>query len=213
MKDELINPAGIDSGTSAILNRRTFVRGAVAAAGVGMMADLTGCGSGDSSTAVPVTNPVAVPTAIQATTYAIPDSAFVRTLGAVPEGICNTLTCNAGVGIPGLKGAGAGLSVPGLGLPLGGVGGGSMMINQCGTFGPWDMAGQPTTGNWEQRTLTQAAFHIREEVVGGSTGVTVKTLAVNHTNVSTDRRLGTVLPGWIPLNPGDGEYSVLFPFA
>ena len=75
-----------------------------------------------------------------------------------------------------------------------------------------EYGGQPTVEFWEQRTLTQAGFHVREEVMGG-TGPTVKTLAVPHANVAPDRRLGTILPAWNTLNAGDGTYSVLFPFA
>lgn len=147
--------------------------------------------------------------------HKIPEAAYVRKLGNVPVGVCSPLgdqQCKTGKPTPMYRLAGAGLSVPGLGLPLGGIGGGSFMLNQCGTFGPWNMGGQPTVEYWEQRTLTQAAFHVREEVVGGA-GPTVKTLAVPHDNIAPDRRLGTVLPAWNTLRPGDGTYSVLFPFA
>jgi uncharacterized protein (DUF608 family) len=144
-----------------------------------------------------------------------PEAAYVRTLGAVSDGYCNVFgdqQCRTGIPTPHLREAGAGLAVPGLGLPLGGVGAGSFMLNQCGTFGPWNMGGQPTVAYWEQRTLPQAAFHVREQVSGTATA-TIKTLAVPHENIAPQRKLGTVLPAWNTLKPGDGTYSVLFPFA
>jgi len=186
------------------IKRRTFVTGAASTAGLAIGAGgMGGCAASSLGRSSPGIAPA---------THRIPDAAYVRTLGAVAPGICHPLKCANGVGFPGLKEVGAALSIPGLGLPMGGIGAGSFMINQCGTFGPWDMGGEPTTSHWEQRTLSQAAFHVREEVVGGS-GPTIKTLAVNHDNPSPDRRLGTVLPAWNTLKPGDGTYAVLYPFA
>lgn len=145
----------------------------------------------------------------------IPAAAYVRALGDVSTGYCPELgdhQCRTGEPVPGLRDAGAGLAVPGLGLPVGGIGAGSFMINQCGTFGPWNMGGMPTENYWEQRTLSQAAFHIREEYVG-EPGSSVRTLAVPHDSIAPQRRLGTVLPAWTTLEPGQGSYAVLFPFA
>ncbi|WP_436789644.1 GH116 family glycosyl-hydrolase [Yinghuangia sp. YIM S10712] len=193
----------------ASVDRRTFVRGAVATA---VAAGLVGCGTDDLTTSSGGGG--SYPGAGHSAHLA-PEASYVRALGAVPEGVCNTVAdqqCRTGVPTPGLRAVGAGVSVPGLGLPLGGIGAGSFMINQCGTFGPWDMGGQPTAGDWEKRNLPQAAFHIREEVAGRR-GPTVRTLAVPHTNTAPDRRLGNVLPAWDTLDPGDGTYSVLFPFA
>jgi uncharacterized protein (DUF608 family) len=80
------------------------------------------------------------------------------------------------------------------GIPLGGVGAGNFMYNLCGSFGPWQLK----TGRYEERFLTQAAFHVREEVAGGE--VKARTLATDD-----------VLPAWPRLNPGEGEYHALFP--
>ena len=57
------------------------------------------------------------------------------------------------------------MAQPGLGIPLGGLGAGSFMINQAGTFGPWNMGGS-TNSNYEKRILPQAAIHIREQQPG-----------------------------------------------
>ena len=194
------------AGTS--IPRRAFVRAAAATLGMTAVGGLaTGCATAArKGGAAPDARPAA---------HEVPEAAHVRPLGAVPPGYCNALgdqQCRTGTPTPRLRDAGAGLSVPGLGLPLGGIGGGSFMLNQCGTFGPWNMGGQPTRAFWEQRTLTQAAFHVREEIEGGA-GAIVKTLAVPHDNIAPDRRLGAVLPAWNTLKAGDGVYSVLFPFA
>lgn len=200
----------------APIDRRAFVRGTATVAGAASIGSLlTSCGLGGSSGDGAAGSSLAWPPGKQLAQVA-PEAAYTRIFGAVPAGVCNSLAdqqCRTGVPSPGLRGAGAGVSTPGLGLPLGGIGAGSFMINQCGTFGPWDMGGQPTTGTWEQRTLPQAAFHVREEVLAGDGTLTVKTLAAPHENIAPDRRFGTVLPAWNTLNPGDGKYSVLFPFA
>jgi non-lysosomal glucosylceramidase len=80
------------------------------------------------------------------------------------------------------------------GIPLGGVGAGNFMYNVCGSFGPWQMK----PGRYEERFLSQAAFHVREELPGAA--VKVRTLATDD-----------VLPAWTRLNPGDGQYHALFP--
>ncbi|PTL71917.1 hypothetical protein C1I63_03060 [Rathayibacter caricis DSM 15933] len=92
----------------------------------------------------------------------------------------------------------------GLGIPLGGLGAGSFMINQAGTFGPWNMGGSSNT-NYENRILSQAAIHVREQQSGQAP--TTKTLAVN-----TDE-FGSVLPAWSTLEEGSGTYSALYPFG
>jgi len=80
------------------------------------------------------------------------------------------------------------------GLPLGGIGAGNFMYNLCGTFGPWQLK----VGRYEERFLSQAAFHIREKVEGKD--ATARTL-------STD----DALPSWTRLNAGEGDYYALFP--
>lgn len=106
--------------------------------------------------------------------------------------------------IPGTRAYGNPMARPGLGIPLGGVGTGAFMLNQAGTFGPWDMGGASNT-NYEDRILPQAAFHIR--VQSGNRRPTTRTLAVN------DRQFGSVLPAWSSLPAGHGSYSALYPFG
>jgi len=79
------------------------------------------------------------------------------------------------------------------GIPLGGIGAGNFMLNLCGSFGPWRMK----PGRFEDRFLSQAAFHIREEINGK---VTTRTLLTEDG-----------LPTWQKLNNGDGDYYALFP--
>lgn len=80
------------------------------------------------------------------------------------------------------------------GMPLGGIGAGNFMFNFCGSFGPWHFK----PGRYEERFLSQAAFHVREEVVGQE--ARARTLATDD-----------VLPGWQRLEKGDGNYFALFP--
>ncbi len=80
------------------------------------------------------------------------------------------------------------------GIPLGGIGAGNFMYNLCGSFGPWQMK----TGRYEERFLSQAAFHVREEVSGAP--AKAQTLAT-----------ADVMAAWPKLNPGDGIYHALFP--
>jgi hypothetical protein len=81
------------------------------------------------------------------------------------------------------------------GMPVGGIGTGSFMYNFCGSFGPFYM--KPVV--YEERFLSQAAFHIREETKG-------KTVA--YTLATED-----VLPSWNRLKTGDADYKALFPKA
>jgi uncharacterized protein (DUF608 family) len=80
------------------------------------------------------------------------------------------------------------------GMPLGGIGAGNFMVNVTGSFGPWMMK----PGRYEERFLSQAGFHIREEVQG-KTAVT-RTLATDD-----------VLQAWNKLNPGEADYHALLP--
>lgn len=79
------------------------------------------------------------------------------------------------------------------GIPLGGIGAGNFMYNLCASFGPWQLK----AGRYEERFLSQAAFHAREEMAG----------KVNARTLATD----DVLPAWPRLKPGEGEYCALFP--
>ncbi|MFF1571380.1 GH116 family glycosyl-hydrolase [Leifsonia sp. NPDC058292] len=131
--------------------------------------------------------------------FPVPAAATVRQLGEIPPGPSTP-------GFPGLP-----ESVPGLGVPLGGVGAGSFMINQSGTFGPWFFGGSQND-SWEMRALPQAAFHVREQ--SGTDPATVKTLATNGpTSSSAARSWESPLSGWNVLQPGEGSYAALYPFG
>jgi non-lysosomal glucosylceramidase len=81
------------------------------------------------------------------------------------------------------------------GMPVGGIGTGSFMYNFCGSFGPFYM--KPVV--YEERFLTQAAFHVREET---------KEKTVAYTLATED-----VLPAWNRIGTGDADYRALFPKA
>jgi non-lysosomal glucosylceramidase len=83
---------------------------------------------------------------------------------------------------------------PKKGIPLGGIGSGSLMYNLCGSFGPFYMK----AGRYEERFLSQAAFHVYEQF--GERPAVVKTLATDD-----------VLPAWNRLQVGEAVYSALFP--
>jgi non-lysosomal glucosylceramidase len=135
---------------------------------------LASCSSGGSSSS----STTASAASLASSSFAFPAAAVVRPLGEIPKGTCNpqgSQVCNGEA--PGggdIQKGGYPLSVPGLGVPVGGVGAGSFMVNQAGTFGPWDFGGSQDS-TWEMRILPQAAFHFREQV--GSSPATVKTLA------------------------------------
>jgi uncharacterized protein (DUF608 family) len=81
------------------------------------------------------------------------------------------------------------------GIPIGGIGAGSLMLNGSGSFGPWHFQpGQPE----EQRRLATAAFHVYEKTTGKPATVTTLT---------TTRRM----PAWTPLPPNAGFYHALYP--
>jgi non-lysosomal glucosylceramidase len=142
--------------------------------------------------------------------FEIPDGALVRPLGEVVPGGCENLV------FPGCNPALAGFmpyTTPGLGVPLGGIGAGSFMINQSGTFGPWYFGGSQST-SYEVRALPQAAFHVREKV--GDAPSRLRTLA---TEGPKDETLPSVrswddpLSGWATLDPGQADYAALYPFG
>jgi non-lysosomal glucosylceramidase len=157
--------------------------------------------------------------------FPVPDAALVRSLGDISPGTCAPppawQACQGDNSVEGPNGFGSILgnypmSVPGLGIPVGGVGAGSFMINQAGTFGPWNFGGAQGS-NWETRVLPQAAFHVREQLDTGAP--TVRTLATDGpTNVGTSgpvsaRSWGSPLPAWNALKPGEGSYAALYPFG
>jgi non-lysosomal glucosylceramidase len=131
--------------------------------------------------------------------FKVPDAALVRPLGDIAP--------NQGTPFPvPFKGT------PGLGIPLGGMGAGSFMINQSGTFGPWSFNGSQGK-SWEMRSLPQAAFHVREQA--GNQAATVRTLAADgptHPG-SNEPTWQSPLPAWNELHAGEGSYAALYPFG
>src|SRR4051794_28401202 len=137
------------------------------------------------------------------------DAAYQRPLGAIGSTPCSSHDwqfCAGDTSDPNTSPYQLGnpMAQAGLGIPLGGLGAGSFMINQAGTFGPWNMGGSSNT-NYEKRILSQAAIHVREQQPGHS--ATTKTLAVNTSE------FGSVLPAWSTLAAGSGTYSALYPFG
>jgi non-lysosomal glucosylceramidase len=152
--------------------------------------------------------------------FTYPAAAVVRDLGRIPAGVCPPDVAQICQGKPPspfdpLSGN-APMDVPGLGVPLGGIGAGSFMVNQDGTFGPWFFGGSQDD-SWETRALPQAAFHVRERV--GSAPATVRTLATDGPQVTgtagpvPQRSWESPLPAWNRLQPGEGRYAALYPFG
>jgi non-lysosomal glucosylceramidase len=121
--------------------------------------------------------------------FGIPTCAWRHDLGELPK-ISLDATSELYGGVAGLNT----LMRAKKGIPLGGIGAGNFMYNVCGSFGPWHLK----TGRYEERFLSQGAFHFREKVEGNR--------AITRTLATQD-----VLPAWERLRPGDGEYYALFP--
>jgi non-lysosomal glucosylceramidase len=102
---------------------------------------------------------------------------------------------------------------PGMGIPLGGIGAGTFMINQSGTFGPWWFGGaQRTAHTYEVRALPQAAFHVYEKVGTGSASLTTLATDVPH-EPNPVPSWESPLAGWNTLEKADADYSALYPFG
>lgn len=117
--------------------------------------------------------------------WQVPNCAWHRTIGDIPEKAKLAYDKQGNMDTPNRTKKG---------MPLGGIGTGSFMLNFCGSFGPWNMK----AGRYEERFLSQAAFHVWEQVEG---------------KPSIQRTLATddVLPAWQRLNKGAGDYYALFP--
>jgi non-lysosomal glucosylceramidase len=120
-----------------------------------------------------------MPTDRQRTYWSMPTCAWHRRLGDYP----------ASTDVIDVAGCYDTQARPKKGIPLGGIGAGTFMYNLCGSFGPWHFK----PGRYEERFLTQAAFHVREQVQGKP--AQARTLATDD-----------VLPAWPRLNIGDGNY-------
>jgi non-lysosomal glucosylceramidase len=140
-----------------------------------------------------------------------PAGAFVRPLGASKP--------SKSLAIPAeLRGMSASYvdksNQGGRGIALGGLGSGSFMLNQQGTFGPWSF-----NGRQENRILPQAAFHLFEEVEGSAPNV--KTLAAptpssGELPAATSFSYGpngSLLPAWPTLATGEATYKAMYPFG
>ena len=147
--------------------------------------------------------------------FTYPQAAVVQSLGDIPVGLCDPVSANGCDGTP----SGRVIpSLPGMGIALGGVGAGSFILNDSGTFGPWNFGGsQYSNGEYQTRILPQAAFHIREQLAGGQ--ATVTTLAtkgpqsVGSAGPVASRSWGDPLPAWNLLSPGQGTYAAMYPFG
>ncbi|MHB8262715.1 MAG: GH116 family glycosyl hydrolase [Acidimicrobiales bacterium] len=142
--------------------------------------------------------------------FDIPSAAWKRPLGDYPLGAGGAIPQDGNPAVP--------LDVlTKRGVPLGGIGTGSFMLNLCGTFGPWNLDiggddsigsawGSPANSGFEQRYLSQAAFHVRIRPVPdhdtGQNDIFAVTLATED-----------VLSSWPRLARGDGNYQALFPKA
>ena len=140
--------------------------------------------------------------------FDIPTAATVRALGDISPGTCPEsilpFACKEDSPEWPFPGITFPLTVPGLGVPLGGIGAGSFMVNQSGTLGPW--------------FFTQAAFHVREQV--GTEPAQVRTLATNGASAVDykgdeidERSWEDPLPAWNRLNVGEAQYAALYPFG
>lgn len=134
--------------------------------------------------------------------WRIPAAAWHRPLGDHPPGATGTVAP--------LEAGTAPQSRTKRGIPVGGIGTGSFMLNLAGSFGPWqfDIGGDDSAGSrWgseansghEERILAGAAFHLWLSAGGKQA---VQTLA-------TEDALGA----WRPLKKGQGDYYALFPKA
>jgi uncharacterized protein (DUF608 family) len=147
--------------------------------------------------------------------FSYPQAAVVQSLGDIPAGLCYP---GAGNGCDGSPPGRTIASLPGMGIALGGVGAGSFMLNDSGTFGPWNFGGsQYSNGEYQTRILPQAAFHVREQLAGKP--ATVTTLATKGPQNAgpvgpvASRSWGDPLPAWNLLSQGQGTYAALYPFG
>jgi hypothetical protein len=126
--------------------------------------------------------------------WQIPEAAWQRPIGDYPPGSSGSVRPMEALTPPQCRTK--------RGIPVGGIGTGSFMLNLAGSFGPWelDIGGDDSYGSrdgsennsgHEERFLAEAAFHVYEKV-GGST--VVQTLATED-----------VLPGWPLLSRGQGN--------
>lgn len=107
--------------------------------------------------------------------FSIPSCAWARYIGDIPTKCAS--------------------SSPDRGVALGGFGAGSFMYSISGSFGPWAM----DIGEYDEKWLPEAAFHIYENVEGKQAAV--KTLSTNE----------GMKKSWNKLKVGEGKYYALQP--
>jgi len=157
-----------------------------------------GCGEGGGLAGFEP--PPTVPSALQL--WEIPEAAWHRPIGDYPAGASGSVRPIEAHTPPQCRTK--------RGIPVGGIGTGSFMLNLAGSFGPWEfdiggdgsfssLWGTENNSGHEERFLAEAAFHVYQKV--GRTTV-VRTLATED-----------VLPGWPVLERGLGHYFALFPKA
>ncbi len=169
---------------------------AAAAAAAAAAAGLAGCASGDED----IDPPVGLLGGTDL--WEIPDAAWRRALGSHPLGSTGALPPFGTNAKP--------ESRTKRGIPVGGIGTGAFMLNLAGSFGPWhfDIGGDDSVGShwgsprnsgFEDRYLSQAAFHISMTTGAGT--------------VTTALATEDLLPAWSLLEAGEGLYAALFPKA
>src|ERR1700722_7512638 len=108
----------------------------------------------------------------------IPDAAWRRALGSPPLGSTGTVAPFGTTAKP--------VSRTKRGIPVGGIGTGAFMLNLAGSFGPWnfDIGGDDATGShwgpprnsgFEDRYLSQAAFHVSVATAAGTSPTALAT--------------------------------------
>jgi non-lysosomal glucosylceramidase len=134
--------------------------------------------------------------------WAVPGAAWRRAIGNHPLGATGTASPLGTRAHP--------VSRTKRGVPVGGIGTGAFMLNLSGSFGPWHLDigadalvgthwGSPRNSAFEDRYLSQAAFHLWTSTGAGHV---MRTLATED-----------VLPTWPVLDVGTGTYAALFPKA
>ena len=123
----------------------------------------------------------------------IPDAAWRRALGSHPPGATGTVSPFGTTARP--------HSRTKRGIPVGGIGTGAFMLNLAGSFGPWHLDiggddsvgsrwGSPANSGFEDRYLSQAAFHVFT-----STGVGTSVLRSPPRTSCRPGRCSTLAPG------------------
>jgi non-lysosomal glucosylceramidase len=209
---------------SLLTRRQLLAAGPALGGALGASALLAGCGGGDvpaiGRRSLGQRNLQAHPTGL----WQVPTAAWRRPLGSHPPGATGTYRSLDGLTPP--------ESRTKRGVPLGGIGTGSFMLNLCGSFGPWhlDIGGDDSRGSlwgtltnsgFEQRFLEGAAFHLVVDAPGAvASQDTSKTARAAGGSAHRASWRGTwtlatedTLPAWPRLATGSGTYAALFPKA